>query len=215
MRFVERAVLAMLCGASMGAVMVVGGRLSAPVCAQADGPAAAPALLRARRVELVDASGRARAILALDAQETAGLSLCDAAGSERARLSVTKAGTPELTLAETAPPATRTGTSTAPAPLTSDGRAGGESPLVLLESALAHDELSSAITGTVRNPSGQTLRAVSVEFTLFDAAGHVLGTTNASTARLLAGDVWKFRAIVNVRGVARCALKTLRGTPEQ
>lgn len=53
---------------------------------------------------------------------------------------------------------------------------------------------SATIIGVAENTSGQNLSYVSVEFSVYDAAGNNLGTALANINNLGKGDTWKFEA---------------------
>jgi hypothetical protein len=87
------------CGLMIGVVLVAGGRVWRPasVEAQAKQPAVAD-VVRARRLEVVDAAGKTRAGLSLGPDGGPRLLLFDASEKPRATLSVDSKGSPRLLL---------------------------------------------------------------------------------------------------------------------
>ncbi len=83
-------------GGSAAALVAIAGLLG--MAAPAGGPAAEE--VRARRIVLVDAEGRERAALAVDADGWAGLRAVDVAGKTRVALGSAAAGTAALALTD-------------------------------------------------------------------------------------------------------------------
>ena len=99
----KAAVQGAACGVMFGLVVLIGGRLWHPatVAAQAKEPAVAE-VVRARRFEMVDAAGKARAVLSVLPDGRTGLLLVDAGGKGRVILRLHSDGTPVLALYDAA-----------------------------------------------------------------------------------------------------------------
>jgi hypothetical protein len=87
------------CGLVFGLVLLAGGRMLQPqvAAAQVEQPAVAE-VVKARRLEMVDAAGNRRAVLSVLPDGNMALLLSDAAGNLRATLNLAPDGSPGLAL---------------------------------------------------------------------------------------------------------------------
>ena len=89
------------CGLMIGAVVLVGRHVWRPATVAAQTPAV-PAVVRARRFELVDAAGKTRAGLSVNSDGSPNMALFDATGNMRAGLFVLPEKSPHLLLRDAA-----------------------------------------------------------------------------------------------------------------
>lgn len=200
--FCEKALLALICGASIGFVLLIGLRILPPTPAHAQGGAVVPAqdLIRAQRMEVVDAAGKARVVMMTDNQGTAGVAVLDGDGVNRASLTVTKDGTPTFYQNQPA------GKGIVVTP------SGDIDPnLQLLDAQIIHESFSDQLVATVKNTTAREYKFVEIDFNLYDKDGAQIGHTMTSILNLEPGGVWKIKIPVIYKNVATFKLKVLKG----
>jgi len=203
-RFREKAALAMICGASIGVVLLIGLRILPSTPAYAQGGAVVPTqyLIQTRRLEVVDAAGKARVVMMTDDQGVAGVAVLGGDGVNRASLTVAKDGTPTFyqyaKATQTAPPP--------PAP------AGAIDPnLQLLDSQVVHEQFGDYLVCTVKNATAGQYAFVEIDFNLYDKDGAQIGHAGTSTVNLEPGGLWKIKIPFVSKQAATFKLKVLKG----
>ncbi len=83
--------------------------------------------------------------------------------------------------------------------------------LQVLESHSESDDYSSYAAGTVRNNTTHNFHYVRVKINLYDATGNPVGSTDATTSDLAAGQTWKFRVIALSETAKKWKVKDVTG----
>lgn len=83
--------------------------------------------------------------------------------------------------------------------------------LELIDSKGTRTDISTEVTGRVRNNSGKSYRYVQVVFNLFNEQDEQVGTAMANTTGLAPGTVWRFRAVGLTPDGARFKLDKITG----
>ena len=93
----------------------------------------------------------------------------------------------------------------------SNSSAPAKPDLELIETHSTSDGYWGYAAGTVKNNSGRNYGYVQVEVNLYDKSGAQVGSTLANTNNLAPGGIWKFKAIVTDKSVARYEVKDVSG----
>lgn len=196
-KIVEKVLLALLAGATAGAVLLFGLRLMPVAHAEGDGNTVVE-VVKAHRMEIVDGTNKTRIVMNVDDQGVAAVSLLDETGALRSGLSVAKGGKTIVSSEHaTAKPTPRPDVEIDP-------------DLSLENPGFDNDAIGRCLIGTVKNTTEQPFKSVEIKFAIYNDSGTPIGDVSAHSGNLATGRTWKFRIPLGFLNGASYKLKILR-----